>query len=163
DQKEGLVAFFQAGCAQCHYGSRLTDDAFHDIRFPTGRRDFVADRGRIDGMATYANAAFRGGGPFSGGAKKTRKRAALPPMLAGFKTPPLRGVAVTRPYGHGGSVPDLKTAVELHRTLGMPAGSALTTGTVEPWLVPFDASSVPKIVAFLNTLSFGAPPGDGDA
>ncbi len=39
DQKQGLHIFFTAGCAQCHYGPRLTDDAFHNLRSPTGRRD----------------------------------------------------------------------------------------------------------------------------
>src|SRR5262245_41226703 len=30
-QKDGLEAFFEAGCASCHYGPRLTDGAFHNL------------------------------------------------------------------------------------------------------------------------------------
>src|SRR5258708_11521563 len=28
-QKDSLHAYFMAGCAQCHWGPRMTDDAFH--------------------------------------------------------------------------------------------------------------------------------------
>src|SRR5262249_37110236 len=51
-EKKGLYTFFITGCAQCHWGPRLTDDAFHPDRYPTGRQDGQADRGRIDGIDT---------------------------------------------------------------------------------------------------------------
>src|SRR6185436_19313209 len=35
EEKAGLKTFFGAGCIQCHWGPRLTDDAFHVLRFPT--------------------------------------------------------------------------------------------------------------------------------
>ena len=44
-EKEGLSIFAQAGCMQCHWGPRLTDDAFHDTRTPTGHADGTADPG----------------------------------------------------------------------------------------------------------------------
>ncbi len=60
DQKSGLAAFFDSGCVQCHYGPRLTDDAFHNMRFPTGRRDGAADTGRLSGVALLESGELGG-------------------------------------------------------------------------------------------------------
>jgi len=65
EQKKGLRSFFTLGCAECHYGPRLTDDAFHIVRFPTGRQDGVADRGRSDGIVQLLANEFLGTGEFS--------------------------------------------------------------------------------------------------
>jgi cytochrome c peroxidase len=61
-------------------------------------------------------------------------------------------VALTSPYGHGGNYANLSDVVELIRTGGLPAGSALTVGTTEPWLVPFDQANDALIVEFLDVL-----------
>lgn len=153
-QKDGIRAFFESGCAQCHWGNRMTDDAFHVLRFPTGRDDLQPDRGRVDGYGAHDASEFRADGRWSD-AKIVRSKPANPAMLGGFKTPALRGVAVTGPYGHGGSVPSLVTAVELHRVAGMPEGSRYTTGVAEPWLVDFPADRVESIALFLATLGLG--------
>jgi cytochrome c peroxidase len=153
-EKDGLLAYMQAGCAQCHWGPRLTDDSFHVLRFPTGRQDGTPDVGRMGGIPQYVAAEFSAGSVYSDDRSKAR-----PPPIAGpwtlgaFKTPSLRNVALTSPYGHGGSYVALTDVVELHRTLGLPAGSKYTTGTTEPWLVPFDASQDTPIVNFLETLA----------
>lgn len=151
-QRDGLLAFFEGGCAQCHYGGRLTDDAFHNVRFPTGRDDFVPDRGRIDAPTKYDASEFRVDGRYADEPQPRRAIPASAITLGAFRTPALRGVVMTPPFGHGGSVPSLTLAVDLHRTLGMPEGNRLTTGEVEPWLVPFDAAKVAPIVAFLQAL-----------
>jgi cytochrome c peroxidase len=153
-QKDGIVAFFEAGCAQCHWGNRMTDDAFHVIRFPTGRHDLAPDRGRVDGFAKHDASEFRSDGRWSD-AKIARTKPVDASTLGGFKTPSLRGVAVTAPYGHGGSVPLLTMAVDLHRTGGEPDGSRYTTGVADPFLVEFPADRVDSIVAFLSTLGLG--------
>ena len=148
------VAFFESGCAQCHWGSRLTDDAFHVLRFPTGRDDLEADHGRADGYAKHDASDFRADGRWSD-AKQDRRKPANEAQLGGFKTPALRGVAVTAPYGHGGSVPSLTMAIDLHRTAGMPEGSRYTTGVAEPWLPDFPADKVDALAAFLSTMGLG--------
>src|SRR6185437_10553934 len=49
-EKYGLSLFARMGCMACHWGPRLTDDAFHDTRAPTGRADHGADLGRMEGI-----------------------------------------------------------------------------------------------------------------
>ena len=58
DEKKSLHAFMANGCIQCHWGPRLTDDAFHVLRFPTGRQDGAADPNTgVRRMARCQNAA----------------------------------------------------------------------------------------------------------
>jgi cytochrome c peroxidase len=64
-QKDGLLAFFSAGCAQCHYGPRLSNDSFHNLRFPSGKPDHSADTGRSDGIPFYIASEFRRTGKYS--------------------------------------------------------------------------------------------------
>ena len=78
--------------------------------------------------------------------------AAGPWTLGAFKTPELKNVALTAPYGHGGNYAALSDVVELIRTGGLPAGSALTEGTTEPWVAPFSEADVTPLTTFLQTL-----------
>jgi cytochrome c peroxidase len=152
-EKDGLLAFFQAGCAQCHYGPRLTDDAFHVLRFPGGSIEDGADPGRQAGIPQYLASAFDLGSSWSDDPSLARP-APVPAAgtLGAFKTPQLRNVALTAPYGHGGNYAQLSDVVELIRTGGLPSGSALTEGTTEPWVTTFDPSLDGPITTFLGSL-----------
>lgn len=158
DQKEGLSAFFAAGCPQCHYGPRLTDDAFHNLRFPTGRSDRTADPGRIAGIPKLLASEFVRSGMFSDAVTGIRSLPVGPWAAGAFKTPGLRGVPFTVPYGHGGSFGGLTSALEAHRTAGLPPDSSLATGEPDPFLVAFDPGLVSKIEAFLATLRLDVSP-----
>jgi cytochrome c peroxidase len=153
-QKDGLLAFFSAGCAQCHYGPRLTDDSFHNLRFPTGRPDKMADPGRSDGIPFLIASEFRRTGKYSDSIPSTLPADPIvtPNLVGAFKTPELRGVAFTLPYGHGGTYGGLTSVVEAHRTAGLPVGSTLTMGDAERFLPPFDANLEPAIIELLNAL-----------
>ena len=152
DQKDGLLAFLQAGCAQCHWGPRMTDDSFHVMRFPAGTLT-TPDRGRIDGVASYVASEFGAGSQWSDDPTRARPAPVAGPWTLGaFKTPTLRNVALTGPYGHGGNYQSLADVVELIRTGGTPQGSSLAYGTIEPWVPAFDASMTAKIAAFLGAL-----------
>jgi len=61
-QKQGLVAFTRQGCMQCHWGPRLTDDAFHVTRTPTGRADGTPDVGRAGHLGAFKTPSLRGVG-----------------------------------------------------------------------------------------------------
>ncbi|WP_439155516.1 cytochrome-c peroxidase [Yoonia sp.] len=93
----GMMLFYgDAGCASCHSGPFLTDHDFHAMgapqigpgkaaRFETHTRD--EGRFRVTGNADD---------------------------LYAFRTPSLRNVALTAPYGHAGAHRDLRAFVQAH-------------------------------------------------
>jgi cytochrome c peroxidase len=96
-QHRGLTLFYgDANCASCHSGSLMTDQEFHALALPhfgpgrTRRFDpFVRDVGRM-GESDALEDAYR------------------------FRTPSLRNVTLTAPYGHNGAYPDLVGIVRHH-------------------------------------------------
>ncbi|MGI3167838.1 cytochrome-c peroxidase [Pseudooceanicola sp. C21-150M6] len=94
EQMAGMEIFYGKGqCADCHSGPFLTDHRFHAIGLPQlgpGKEpDSYADKGRI--AVT--------------GDPEDRYR---------FRTPSLRNVAITGPYGHNGAYSDLEAMVRHH-------------------------------------------------
>lgn len=156
EQKLGLRSFFAAGCAQCHFGPRLTDDAFHLVRFPTGRVDGAPDVGRSEGLSLYGRAEFGAATEWSDARTSRPDSLALlgNSLLVGqFKTPSLRGVAVTAPYGHGGSEGDLLKVTELYRDGGLAGSDPRAVGETEPWVPQFDMHAQHQIAMLLETLT----------
>ncbi len=152
-QKDGLKSFFASGCAECHYGPRLTDDAFHDVRFPTGRQDGAADPGRADGLLQLATAEFTTASVSSDAVTPTHATSAFPTALGAFKTPTLRGVVATAPYGHGGTLATLADVVKNYGGAGLPPDDPRAAGPSEPWLPKFDQQNQAALPAFLETLT----------
>ncbi len=155
-EKDGLAAFLDAGCAQCHFGPRLSNDAFHNLRFPTGRVDGLPDRGRAEGLPVLLANEFAKHGPFSDAPISRRVPAAGDHAEGAFRTPGLRLASATMPYGHGGGFDDLMSVIDAHRTGGLPADSPFTTGNAEPWAQGFDPSLTRRIARFLEGLGAGA-------
>lgn len=97
DQKSGMDLFFgEAGCHACHNGPFLTDQDFHALAIPplgpgrTRRFDPIArDVGRV-GESDRIEDTYR------------------------FRTPALRNVALTAPYGHSGTYSDLEGVIRHH-------------------------------------------------
>ncbi|XWN28965.1 MAG: cytochrome c peroxidase [Devosia sp.] len=119
-QERGMVLFHgKAGCAACHTGPLLTDHRFHALGLPpfgpgrTRRFDpMVRDVGRMAESDDAAD-AYR------------------------FRTPSLRNVALTAPYGHNGAYATLEGIVRHH----LDPDAALSTWRPEdaalphaPWL-----------------------------
>lgn len=154
-QKTALNLFFTAGCQQCHWGPRMTDDAFHVIRFPTGRQDAAPDRGRIDILPDLAKSEFLASSTWSDApsAAKTFLDTASPSMIGAFKTPPLRGVAQTAPYGHGGKFGALLDVTKHYGQRGQELDAATTTGTLEPWVANFDSNGQAELPLILEVLT----------
>jgi cytochrome c peroxidase len=148
-EKKGLLTFFITGCAQCHWGPRLTDDAFHPDRYPTGRQDGQADRGRVDGVTQLLASEF---------AQPHAGLASLPSQLGSFKTPALRGVAGSAPYGHGGTLVTLQDVATNYGQAGLAAADARAVGTTEPWLAPFAQVHADDLVPFLQVLTADVAP-----
>ncbi|MCU0654050.1 MAG: hypothetical protein MUF64_01760 [Polyangiaceae bacterium] len=110
-EKDGLVAFFHSGCINCHHGPALSDGAFHNVLMPSHQGE--GDRGRIDGLVAWQSSPFRKDGPFSDApGQGVEAPAPAPGMLGQMKTPTLRGVARTGPWGHGGTFLTLDAVVK---------------------------------------------------
>jgi cytochrome c peroxidase len=91
-QLQGAKDFMTARCSICHNGAALTDNKFHNVAVPQigpgkgdggGRDDFGRMRETGDGADKYA-----------------------------FRTPALRNVELTAPYGHDGAFFSLRDFVD---------------------------------------------------
>lgn len=93
DEIAGLDLFYgKANCAACHSGKFQTDHSFHAIGMPQfgpGKNDAYGDTGR---------------GAISGDDADEYR----------FRTPSLRNVTLTAPYGHNGAYSDLEAMVRHH-------------------------------------------------
>ena len=93
----GMALFYgEAGCASCHSGPFLTDHDFHAMGAPQigpGKAARFENHARDEGR-------FRVTGD--------------PADLYAFRTPSLRNVALTAPYGHAGAHSDLRSFLAAH-------------------------------------------------
>ena len=112
----------KGGCWKCHVGANFTDEGFHNTG--VGAVDGVPRPGRF---AVTGEEADRGA----------------------FKTPTLRGVALSAPYMHDGSLATLRDVVEFYREGGGP------NAVLDPRIRPLDLTEaeVEALVAFLEALS----------
>ncbi|MET0084321.1 MAG: cytochrome c peroxidase [Sedimenticola sp.] len=102
DAIKGMKIFFKGdrkgqSCAQCHSGKFLTDHQFHAIGVPP------VGPGPNFGESPSGHDDF--GRENATGLVSDRYK---------FKTPPLRNVALTAPYGHNGAFRTLRAMVEHH-------------------------------------------------
>lgn len=155
-ERDGLLRFMESSCAQCHYGPTLSDGAFHAIAMPGSA---PGDRGRIDALAPLRASVFRRDGVHSDDPSAGFPFAdvdALPARTLGaFRTPPLRALALTAPYGHGGTFATLAEVIdhyaEVHTT---PPGDPRVEGALDPHVPGFHVTDAERdaMVAFLATL-----------
>lgn len=96
-QQRGMSLFYdEVGCANCHAGPLFSDQKFHALGLPSfgpGRTrkfdPYARDVGRM-GESDRMEDAYR------------------------FRTPMLRNVALTAPYGHNGAYPTLDQMIRHH-------------------------------------------------
>lgn len=145
DAQRGMVAFSRHGCNDCHSGPIFSDEKFHDLGYPTapGR---AQDPGR-SGAVTFASQwQFASNGKFAdpsaGGARF--KTTGASGDSKGFRTPTLRNVTRTNPYGHDGAFNTLEAIIDAHAPV-------LTKGEAP------DAQDKHDIIALLRSLT-GRPP-----
>jgi len=128
EERSGLWFYESRGqCWRCHSGPNFSDEEFHNTG--VGAKDGVAEPGRA---AITLDEADRGR----------------------FKTPTLRGVALTAPYMHDGSEASLEDVVAFYRRGGNP------NAHLAPEIAPIEMSDedAKNLVAFLRALSRTAPP-----
>jgi cytochrome c peroxidase len=152
-QIEGLELFVSSGCARCHAGSTLTDGAFHNVGTSEDTPDGRGRSGVYDFVRTNP---FGAHGPFFDGDPSTAPTLQTSDDDVGaLRTPPLRSVTLTAPYGHDGRWLTLTAAVQEH-----PAAVSAQVGRLAPGWTPitFDATRAARVVDFLRALEGGLPP-----
>lgn len=99
EQRIGMRLFYgRAGCSTCHSGTYLTDQQFHAIAMPQ------IGPGKGDPGPGGDNHGDLGLGRESGDPADNYK----------FRTPPLRNIALTAPYGHDGAYNSLEAVIRHH-------------------------------------------------
>lgn len=97
EQKAGMDLFYgKAACSTCHAGPLMSDQKFHALGLP------AFGPGRTRAFDPYARDVGRMG-------ESNRLEDAY-----AFRTPMLRNVALTAPYGHNGAYPTLEAMVRHH-------------------------------------------------
>lgn len=146
EQKRGALLFYGKGrCAVCHSGTQFSDFDFHGLAVPqlsVGKHGAFLDYGR-------AGATSRGVDRFK------------------FRTPPLRNVSDTGPWGHNGffstlpgaiehhfnPVPALYRAQQSHPEAARHAGRLLSQRSpVLGEMAPLSSSEVRYLLSFLQAL-----------
>ena len=99
-EKKGMKLFYgKANCGSCHRGKFQTDQGFHAIAMPqVGPGKGHNSEGYDDGREDFGREAVTG-------SVNDRFR---------FRTPTLRNIALTAPYGHAGAFDTLEAVVRHH-------------------------------------------------
>ena len=121
-EKAGLWVFeSKGGCWKCHTPPLFTDEGFHNTGI-----------GVVDGQPRPGRFSVTG-------AEADRGR---------FKTPTLRGVGLTAPYMHDGSLQTLEDVIEFYSRGGHP------NSNLDERMRPLDLTEaeVRNLVAFLKAL-----------
>ncbi|MEM9049605.1 MAG: cytochrome c peroxidase [Pseudomonadota bacterium] len=159
---EGLVLFYgKAGCASCHAGPFLTDHAFHAMGVPQigpGKAARFERHRRDDGRFRVTGRA---------------------PDRYRFRTPSLRNVMQTGPWGHDGAYTDMAAFLAAHadpaQAIGLydPAQALLPpldgtapfaalddaveraaiAAAATPARHPLEPAEIASLIAFLDSLS----------
>ncbi len=107
DAKRGMELFYgEAGCATCHAGPLLTDHGFHAIAMP----QIGPGKGHGEDSGYWRAAGFMTRLEDEGRYRVTFDAE----DLFAFRTPSLRNVAQTGPWGHDGAFDDLSEVVRHH-------------------------------------------------
>jgi cytochrome c peroxidase len=143
DAQHGMVAFTRHGCDTCHFGPTFTDEGFRNLGYPVKPRQ-PEDLARAGGIIFASKWQFTSTSKFADPIKgdSSAKVAGVTGEPDGFRTPSLRNVDFTSPYGHDGSFDTLDRAIDAHARVLRAA---------------LDAQDKHDIIEFLHSLS-GRPP-----
>ena len=151
--RRGFQHFLRLACDTCHNTPLFSDDEFHNLGLPPRPEP---DPGRADGLPRLQQSAFRGSGPYSDGppAARAEDYRVGKALLGTFRTPSLREVAQTAPYGHNGAVATLEDwFTHYAEVTAKPPADAV--GHLSPALSPVRMTPGERadLIAFLHSLS----------
>jgi len=149
----------RAGCAGCHGGPRLTDDAFHNVGL-TPRLVAVAftdvdDRGAAVGIDAARTDELSTRGRFSDGDRGALPAVVGPELEGAFRTPGLRCLSSHPSFMHTAQMATLSAVVAFFAAGGDPAGGY--PGVSELRRLDLDARERADLVAFLGALEGPGP------
>jgi cytochrome c peroxidase len=160
DAKRGARLFLgKARCVNCHSGTMLSDNQFHNLGAPQTGLEHVpmVDNGRFNDIPGLINSAFSSNTTASDDTT-TGRLAGLtnPPPVSTkgqFRTPTLRGVTLTAPYMHSGQFDTLVEVIDFYDAGGEGFGGG-ASGTPDALLVPLDLTGQEKadLLSFLMAL-----------
>jgi cytochrome c peroxidase len=163
--QRGLRRFVGSGrCSVCHLGPAFTNGEFHDIGVPFLIAPGRVDPGRHGGIKRLRADRFNLLGPHSDdptgtAATKTRHVDLQHVNFGQFKTPSLRGGALTAPYMHDGRLATLRDVVRHYSGLNPERIHSHGEQLLRP--LGLAEAEIDDLVAFLETLtdpqSFTAP------
>ena len=152
DEVRGLRLFIgEANCTQCHNGPLLTNNEFHN----TGLINLAGeapDKGRIVGVREVLEHPFNCEGPYNDESLRNCSELAFartgPELVAAFRTPSLRNLENTAPYGHKGQLAALADVLAHYNV----APDAII-GHNEAKPLNLSDRELAQIEAFLHTLA----------
>lgn len=151
--QRGFQHFLRLQCNICHTTPLFSDDEFHNLGLSSPA---APDQGRAEGLAMLQHSPFRGTQRYADGepvvrAEDYRTGAAL---IATFRTPGLRELKYTAPYGHNGAFATLDAWMEHYEdVVALPPERFL--GALSPSLptVKFTPEEQQELIEFLLSLS----------
>jgi cytochrome c peroxidase len=161
-EKRGLRLFLgEARCFSCHNGPLLSDNEFHNLGVPqTGERVPASDDGRFKDIPPLVASPFNSAGVHSDDTTTGRLLGVTNPppesTRGQFRTPSLRGVALTPPYMHSGQLPTLQAVISFYAA----GGGTPVSGVRDAQMVPLDLDRRERadLIAFLGALTGDAIP-----
>ena len=160
--RRGLAIFIsRGGCFQCHRGASFTDEEFHALGLVGANGRVPDDPARLAAVDFVQTNPFNAAGRFSDApdspkGQMVRSLRRSPELFGQFRTPPLRGVALTPPYMHDGRLATLADVVRFYDTL---EGAAPIGHHGESVLVPLGLGDEGRadLEAFLRSLTGEGP------
>jgi len=152
DEVRGLRLFIgEANCTQCHNGPLLTNNEFHN----TGLINFegeVPDKGRVVGVREVLQHPFNCLGQHNDDARQNCSELTFartgPELIGAFRTPSLRNLENTAPYGHKGQLATLTDMLAHYN-----AAPDAMIGHNEAKPLGLSARELMQLEAFLLTLA----------
>jgi cytochrome c peroxidase len=151
--QRGFQHFLRLQCDICHTTALFSDDEFHNLGLPPIPEP---DQGRAEGLPRLQHSLFRGSGPYADGPPVVRAEdyRVGKALVGSFRTPSLRELAYTAPYGHNGALATLEAWLD-HYVHVTSASASDFVGRLDPALFPVTITPQEKqeLVAFLLSLS----------
>lgn len=156
--KRGLKVFLGKGaCVTCHSGPHFSDDKFHALGVPQmGDHVPAADLGLYSDVPPLLASPFNGLGAFSDspGSGKITGLAQDNAQKGQFRTPSLRGAALSAPYMHSGQFSTLDAVVAFYNGGGGTVADVVTDPLIKP--LSLTEPEQADLVEFMKSLN-GAP------